>query len=171
MKRTPMKYVALLVLLASACAQATDVSLSIQGNIYDTACQLDSTSQNKVVDLGQAIASDFKAIGDVGEWKNFDITLSNCPPNLALATISVDGQRDQHHPFKFANTGTATGLALELADRTDSIILAPQARFNAVIDPVTHSADFPMAARYYTSQTPVTAGQFTSVVLITFTYQ
>lgn len=166
-----MKYAILFVLLASTCAHATDVFLRVEGSIYGTACQVDSASQNKMIDLGQALSSDFKDVGDVGKWTNFDITVSNCPPNLALATISVNGQRDKNHPFKFANTGTATGLALELADRTDSIILAPQARFNAVIDPVTHSADFPMAARYYTSQTPVTAGQFTSVVQITFTYQ
>ncbi|URO00513.1 type 1 fimbrial protein [Leclercia adecarboxylata] len=165
-----MKYVALLMLLASVPALATDVSLSIEGNIYDTACQLDSASQNKMIDLGQAVSSDFKSVGDVGVWKKFDITLSNCPTSLAMATIQVEGQRDKIHPFKFANTGTAKGLALELADRTDSIILAPEARFNAVIDPVTHTADFPMAARYYVSQTPVSAGQFTSVVQITFTY-
>ena len=163
-----MKYVALLVLLASLPATATDVILSIKGNIYDTACEVDSTSQNKVVDLGQAVA---KAVGDTGVWKDFDITISHCPQSLTLATINLEGQRDKLHPFKFANTGTARGLALELADRTDSIILAPESRFNAVIDPVTHTADFPMAARYYASHTPVSAGQFSSVVQFTFTYQ
>lgn len=166
-----MKYVALLVLLASLPVSATDVLLSIEGNIYDTACEVDSTSQNKVVDLGQAVASDFKAPGDVGVWKNFDITISHCPQSLTMATINVEGQRDTLSPFKFANTGTAQGLALELADRTDSIILAPEARFNAVIDPVTHTADFPMAARYFASHTPVSAGEFSSVVQFTFTYQ
>ena len=166
-----MKYVALLLLLTSASAPATDVILSIKGNIYDTACEVDSASQNKVVNLGQAVASDFKAVGDVGVWKQFDITLSHCPQSLTLATINLEGRRDTLHPFKFANTGTARGLALELADRTDAIILAPEARFNAVIDPVTHTADFPMAARYYASHTPVSAGEFSSVVQFTFTYQ
>ncbi|MGL4429768.1 MAG: fimbrial protein [Silvania sp.] len=166
-----MKYVALILLLTSLSAPATDVMLSIKGNIYDIACQVDSTSQNKVVDLGQAVASDFKRVGDTGTWKNFDITLSRCPRSLTLATIQLEGQRDTTHPFKFANTGTAKGLALELADRTDSIILAPESRFNAVIDPVSHTADFPMAARYYASHTPVSAGEFSSVVQFTFTYQ
>ncbi|MCU6663847.1 fimbrial protein [Silvania hatchlandensis] len=166
-----MKYVALILLLTSLSAPATDVMLSIKGNIYDIACQVDSTSQNKVVDLGQAVASDFKRVGDTGTWKNFDITLSRCPRSLTLATIQLEGERDTTHPFKFANTGTAKGLALELADRNDSIILAPESRFNAVIDPVSHTADFPMAARYYASHTPVSAGEFSSVVQFTFTYQ
>lgn len=50
-----MKYVALLLLLTSASAPATDVILSIKGNIYDTACEVDSASQNKVVDLARPL--------------------------------------------------------------------------------------------------------------------
>lgn len=166
-----MKSVALILLMASLNASATDVMLSLEGNIYDTPCQVDSTSQDPVINLGQAIARDFQAVGDTGEWKNFDITLSNCPQSQTLATIQLEGERDALHPFKFANTGSATGLALELADRTDHIILAPEAQFNAVIDTTTHTADFPMAARYYASSTPVSAGEFTSVVQFTLTYQ
>ncbi|MCW1825905.1 type 1 fimbrial protein [Enterobacter asburiae] len=166
-----MKTLAMLLALASLSAGATDVTLNIEGNIYDTTCQVDSSSQNMVVDLGQAIASDFKSVGDTGEWKNFDLTLSKCPPSLMLATITVNGQPDGQHPNKFVNTGTATGVALELADRTDFITLAPQSSFNTVIDATTHTADFPMAARYYATAMPVTAGTFSSVVQATFTYQ
>ncbi|MGF6100599.1 fimbrial protein [Enterobacter sp. A4] len=160
-----------LLALMSLSAGATDLTINIEGNIYDTTCQVDSASQNMVVELGQAVASDFKDIGDTGEWKNFDLTLSKCPPSLMLATITVNGQPDAQHPNKFANTGTATGVALELADRTDFITLAPQSSFNAVIDSTTHTADFPLAARYYATAMPVTAGTFESVVQATFTYQ
>jgi len=165
------KIVTGILLLACGLVHATDVTLNIEGNIYDTTCQVDSASQNMVVNLGQAISGDFKSVGDTGPWVNFDLKLSNCPPTLSVATVTVDGQRDALHPFKFANTGTATGMALELADRTDTIILGPQASFNAVIDASTHTADFPLAARYYTTSMPVTAGTFSSVVQATFTYQ
>jgi minor fimbrial subunit len=161
----------LVLMLASTASFATDVTLNIEGNIYDTTCQVDSASQNMVVDLGQAISGDFKSVGDTGKWKNFDITLSNCPASLMLATITVDGQPDEQHPTKFASTGTAKGIALELADRTDYITLAPQSSFNALINNGTHTADFPMAARYYATAMPVTAGTFESVVQATFTYQ
>jgi len=160
-----------LLLLASGLASATDVTLSIEGNIYDTTCQVDSNSQNMVVDLGQAVSGDFKSVGDTGVWKNFDITLSHCPASLMLATITVDGQPDAVHPTKFASTCTATGVALELADRTDFITLAPQSSFNARINSTTHTADFPLSARYYATKTTVTAGTFSSVVQATFTYQ
>lgn len=166
-----MKSAVLLLLLTSLAAGATDITLSLEGNIYGTTCQVDGASKNMMVDLGQAVSSDFKDVGDVGVWKNFDVTLSNCPASLTLATIQVDGQRDATHPFKFANTGTASGVALELADRPDKILLAPKARFNTVIDSQTHTADFPMAARYYVAKMPVTAGSFSSVVQFTLTYQ
>ncbi|EOL9133017.1 TPA: type 1 fimbrial protein [Enterobacter cloacae] len=166
-----MKTLSLLLALTSLSVGATNVTLNIEGNIYDTTCQVDSASQNMVVDLGQAVASDFKDIGDTGPWKNFDLKLTNCPPTLTVATISVDGPRDTDHPFKFANSGTAKGVALELADRLDYIVLAPEARFSVVIDAGTHTADFPMAARYYATALPVTAGTFNSVVQATFTYQ
>ncbi|HCM9191603.1 MULTISPECIES: fimbrial protein [Enterobacter] len=166
-----MKTFPLLLALTSLSAGATDVTLNIEGNIYESTCQVDSASQNTVVDLGQAVATDFKNIGDTGPWKNFDLTLTNCPSTLTVATISVDGPRDTDHPFKFANSGTAKGVALELADRLDYIVLAPQARFSVVIDGGTHTADFPMAARYYATAMPVTAGTFSSVVQATFTYQ
>lgn len=166
-----MKTLPLLLALTSLPAVATDVTLNIEGNIYDTTCQVDGGSQNMVVDLGQGVASDFHDIGDTGPWKKFDLTLTNCPPTLTVATVSVDGPRDRDHPFKFANSGTATGVALELADRLDYIVLAPEARFSVVIDAGTHTATFPMAARYYATAMPVTAGTFNSVVQATFTYQ
>lgn len=157
--------------LATLPVAATDVTVNIAGNIYDTTCQVDSSSQNMVVDLGQALSSDFKSVGDTGRWKNFDLLLTNCPASLMVATITVNGQPDAKHPNKYANTGTAGGLALELADRIDYITLAPQASFNTMINGSTHTAYFPMAARYYATSMPVTAGTFSSVVQATFTYQ
>jgi minor fimbrial subunit len=81
------------------------------------------------------------------------------------------GQADGAHPTKFANTGTAGGLALELADRQDKMLIAPQASFSVLINQSDHTADFPLAARYYATSMPVTAGTFSSVVQVTFTYQ
>jgi hypothetical protein len=49
------------------------------------------------------------------------------------------GQADSTHPTKFANIGTA-GAALELADRQDQILIAPQASFSALINQSDHTA-------------------------------
>ena len=153
---------ALLLLGVASQSLAEEIQLDIRGNIYANACQVDSTSQNLTVNLGKA---------NTGQWHSFDLTLSKCPTTSVLATATFHGQPDSIHPTKFASTGTAKGLALELADPQDQISLAPDASFSVLINQDNHTADFPLAARYYATSLPVTAGTFSSVVQVTFIYQ
>lgn len=167
-----MKTFWFVLLCGMACqAMADEIPISILGNIYANTCKVDSASQNLTVSLGKANSSDFKDVGDIGKWKTFDLTLSSCPSSLVLATATFHGKPDSVHPTKFANTGTAKGLALELADPQDQIALAPHSSFNVLINQSDHTADFPLAARYYATSMPVTAGTFSSVVQVTFIYQ
>ncbi|MGS4680744.1 fimbrial protein [Enterobacter soli] len=154
-----------------AQANADDIQVQMVGNIYANTCVIDSASKNLTVDLGQAASSNFKDVGDTGEWKDFSLSVSHCPKTLTLATAFFYGKADSVHPTKFANVGSAKGLALELADRQDKILIAPQASFSALINPSDHTATFPLAARYYATSTPVSAGTFSSLVQVTFTYQ
>lgn len=167
-----MKMFLAVLLLGLTCqSQAEEVQINIRGNIYANACQVDSASQDLTVSLGKANSSDFKEVGDTGKWKTFDLTLSKCPSSLVLVTGTFHGQPDSTHPTKFANTGTAKGLALELADPQDQIALAPHSSFSVLINPNDHTADFPLAARYYATSMPVSGGTFASVVQVTFIYQ
>ncbi len=152
-------------------AWADDIQVQMVGNIYANTCVIDSASKNLTVDLGQTASGNFKDVGDTGEWKEFSLNVSHCPKTLTLATAFFYGQADSLHPTKFANIGSAKGLALELADRQDNILIAPQASFNALINQNEHTATFPLAARYYATSMPVSAGTFSSVVQVTFTYQ
>ena len=93
------------------------------------------------------------------------------PKNTHAGQRVFYGQADSVHPTKFANSGSAKGLALELADRQDNILIAPQASFNVLINQSDHTATFPLAARYYATSMPVSAGSFDSVIQVTFTYQ
>ncbi|HDC4530675.1 TPA: type 1 fimbrial protein [Enterobacter asburiae] len=167
-----MKTLLTVLLIGLTCQSLADeIQLDIRGNIYANACQVDSASQNLTIDLGQANVSDFKGVGDTGMWKSFDITLSKCPTTAVLASATFHGQSDSAYPITFANTGTAKGLALELAAPQDQIMIAPGVSVNRVINQQEHTVDFPLAARYYTTSVPVTAGTFSSVVQVTFTYQ
>lgn len=165
------KYLLILLFGLAYNAIADDIQVEMRGNIFVNTCSVDSASQNLTVDLGQATSGDFKDIGDTGVWKNVDLTLSKCPVTTTLATATFHGQADGAHPTKFANTGTAGGLALELADRPDKMLIAPEASFSVLINQSDHTADFPLAARYYATSMPVTAGTFNSIVQVTFTYQ
>lgn len=165
------KTIAFLAVGLLAQAHADDIQIQMTGNIYANTCVIDSASRNLTVDLGQAVSGSFKDVGDTGEWKDFSLSVSHCPATLALATAFFYGQADSVHPTKFANIGSAKGLALELADRQDKMLIAPQAAFNAAINPGDHTATFPLSARYYATSMPVTAGTFSSVIQVTFTYQ
>lgn len=152
-------------------AYADDIQVQMTGNIYANTCIVDSASKNLTVDLGQAASSQFKDVGDTGEWKTFSLTVTHCPRTVTLANAYFYGQADSAHPTKFANTGSAKGLALELADRQDNILIAPQASFNVLVNQNDHTATFPLSARYYATSMPISAGTFSSVVSVTFTYQ
>ncbi|EOC8681427.1 fimbrial protein [Enterobacter roggenkampii] len=167
-----MKKITLLLLAGLLTqAHADEIAIQMRGNIIANTCSVNSASQNLTIDLGQAASSDFKDVGDTGEWKNFDLTLLKCPSTTTLATATFNGQADSAHPTKFASTGSSGGLALELADRLDRITIAPQASFSALVNQSDHTVDFPLAARYYATSMPVSAGTFSSVVQVTFTYQ
>mgnify|MGYP000029021832 CR=1 FL=1 len=167
-----MKKTALIMALTLLSqAHAEDIQIEMRGNIYANTCIVDSASKDLTVNLGQAVSSDFKNVGDTGTWKAFSLSVSHCPQTLMLANAFFYGQADRIHPTKFANTGSAKGLALELGDPQDNILLAPQASFNVLIDQNTHTATFPLAARYYVTSMPISAGTFSSVVQVTFTYQ
>lgn len=165
------KYILVLLLAATSSSFADEIQVEMRGNILANTCSVDSASQSLSVNLGQAASSDFKDVGDTGEWKEFELTLSRCPSTTTLATATFNGQADSSHPTKFASTGTSNGLALELADRQDKILIAPQASFSVLVNQSDHTADFPLSARYYATSMPVTAGTFSSVVQVTFTYQ
>lgn len=165
------KYLLLLLTSLIPLAHADEIQIQMKGNIYANTCSVDSASQNLTVDLGRAASSDFQDVGDTGAWKKFDLTLSKCPPTTTLATATFHGQADSAHPTKFANSGTASGLALELADPQDRITLSPQSSFSVLVNQSDHTVDFPLAARYYATSMPVTAGTFSSVVQVTFIYQ
>ncbi|WP_058911172.1 fimbrial protein [Entomohabitans teleogrylli] len=164
-----------LLLLITSCLSPTihaeAIEIQMTGNIFANTCSVDSASQDLSVDLGQDSAGNYKDVGDTGAWKDFDLTLSKCPSTTTLVTAQFKGQADSTHPTRFANTGTAGGLALELGDRQDRILLAPQASFSVLVNQDTHTADFPLSARYYCTSYPVTAGTFNATVQVTFTYQ
>lgn len=109
-------------------------------------------------------------MGDTGEWKEFSLKVSHCPSSLTLSNAFLRPAR-QRSPDEIRQYRQRKGLALELADRQDNILISPQASFNVVINKNDHTAEFPTAARYYATSTPVSAGTFNSVVQVTFTYQ
>lgn len=56
-------YLIFLTLGLLANAYAEDIQIEMTGNIYANTCTVDSASQNLTVNLGQAVAGNFKDVG------------------------------------------------------------------------------------------------------------
>lgn len=167
-----MKKTALIMALTLLSqAHAEDIQIEMRGNIYANTCIVDSASKDLTVNLGQAVSSDFKNVGDTGTWKAFSLSVSHCPQTLMLANAFFTARPTAFIRQSLPTPVAPKGWRWSLGDPQDNILLAPQASFNVLIDQNTHTATFPLAARYYVTSMPISAGTFSSVVQVTFTYQ
>ncbi|WP_459349921.1 fimbrial protein [Pseudocitrobacter cyperus] len=149
---------------------ATDINIS--GTVVASACVVDAGTREQTVKFEQARAVNYTQPGDTSEWQDFALTLSSCPASTTQVTARFSGNADNDDPSKFANSlGDASGMALQITTRDHLTEIEPSGEISASVDPVSRSADFPLSARMYTPTGSVTAGDFKTVVQLSFTYQ
>lgn len=151
-------------------AHADDVVVNVTGRIAASPCNVDAGTTNQTVDLGQAVATDFKQAGAGSKWHDFDLKLSGCPATTTYAAALFMGQPDPTSTTKFANLGTSTGLALDIENRNHDTSYGPNDRFTVPVNDSDHKATFPLSARMYSTSGTVTGGSFSSVVQVVFIY-
>lgn len=151
-------------------AQAADINLS--GTVVASPCIVDAGTKNQTVTFEQARAVDYKKIGDISEWQDFELTLSSCPASTTQVSAQLSGDADHDDTTKFANAqGTALGMALQIMTRDHQTEISPGGTLTASVDKASRRAIFPLSARMYTPTGQVIAGQFQTIVQLTFTYQ
>ncbi|HGM5490687.1 TPA: fimbrial protein [Serratia fonticola] len=152
-------------------AQATDVTININGRVIASPCTVDG-AQSVNVDLGQNIeAASLSTAGSSSEWSSFNLNLKNCPASTSNVTATFSGTADSTSPNYYRNTGTATGVAVQLFKANSSTSLGNGSTFVSAVNATAHTATFPLAARAYTATGNVMPGTIASVVQVTFTYQ
>lgn len=150
--------------------QAADINLS--GTVVASACTVDTGTKEQTVTFQQARAVDYPKVGNTSEWQDFELTLSGCPPSTTQVTALLSGDADNDDITKFANTqGNATGMALQIMTRDHQTEIPPAGEVTASVNGNDHRAVFPLSARMYTPTGRVTAGEFNTIVQLTFTYQ
>lgn len=170
MMRHALKSITVLVGLWITGATAADINLS--GTVVAAACTVDTSTKEQTVTFQQARAVDYTVVGDTSEWQDFALTLSSCPVSTTLVTVSFSGDTDSTDPTKFANTqGDATGMALQIMTRDHQTEIQPKGKMSVGVDASTRSVIFPLSARMYTPTGMVTAGDFKTIVQLSFTYQ
>jgi len=149
-------------------------TVNFNGNILDSACDVDVASQNQVVVLGDYNKTEFSSTGARTAAKKFNIILKNCPVSVTTAKVRFDGTPDVTNSSLLAIdssiTGAATGVAINLitADKAE-IPLHDTNGVSYVLNSATENVlDF--YAQYISTASAVTAGPANAVANFSVVY-
>ncbi|MFC0228370.1 type 1 fimbrial major subunit FimA [Serratia aquatilis] len=158
------------LVLASSAAFAAPVTVPggvvhFQGSLVNAACAVSTESADQIVTLGQYRTAAFTAVGDVSADIPFKIVLNDCDTAVSTtASVAFSGTATAGNPDLLAiasstNSTTATGVGIEILDRT-SVALTPDGTdFSAAQTLIDGTNTLPFVARYKATAAVTTAGQ------------
>lgn len=145
-----------------------------QGEILDVACEVDVNSKDQTVILGKHDKAEFTGVGAKTAAQKFNITLKNCPSNVASAKVRFDGTPDTTDSNLLAidstAPGAATGVAINLmtADKAD-LGLHSNGTYSYLLNTGTNNVlDF--YAQYKSTASTVNAGAANAVANFSVIY-
>ena len=145
--------------------------ISITGNITASSCKVDSDSLNVPVLLGSHISrSDLSKANSTTPWVEFHLKVINCPAVTTKATVTFSGKADTANPDSmYANDGTAKNVAIELQGMQGEALGNGKSLTGTVATDRTYTFD--LQARTFSATGNASAGDISSAVTATFTYQ
>lgn len=168
------KYSALVAVIyagVSANAFADPTQININGVVTAAACTVESGATPVNVPLDPIAATDMTTAGQSGAWKTFSLKLINCPASTTISTATFSGNPAVSDATKYANTGTASNIEIELQNAVNSAVLSNGQTYATNVDSATHQAVYNLQARAYTAEGGVMPGTIVGTVQASFTYQ
>lgn len=158
------------VALASSVAFAAPVTVPggvvhFQGSLVNAACAVSTESADQIVKLGQYRTAAFTAVGDVSANTPFNIVLNDCDTAVSTtASVAFSGTATASNPDLLAiasssNSTTATGVGIEILDRTSTALTPDGTDFSAAQTLIDGTNTLPFVARYKATAAATTAGQ------------
>lgn len=139
-------------------------NFTISATVTAGPCTVDSSSSTQ--DFGDVFAGD---ITGKGTFKNFSLTLSNCPPATSTVTATFSGTADATAPaWYYKNSGSATGIGIELASDGGGAGLGNGNTMTATVDS-SRKATFNLSTRINKEGTPM-PGTILATVTVTYSY-
>lgn len=164
-------FIGMAVLAAHVGTSAAQTQFDISGTIEPGTCEWVVGDDDKKVLLYPIDVSAFPAAGGVG-FETFTLGLRNCTPSLTSATFVFSGTSDPDDRVRFANSGTAGGVAVELQASDNSTIAADGSDSSRTVPVTAGSAVIQLRAGYWRVGTrPLTGGSVSSVALVSVTYR
>lgn len=168
--------VAAAVLSATAYqAAASNGTVTFNGEIVQSTCQVSTGDQDKTVELGKYPTTAFPKAESTSASKAFTISLEKC--EAGDYTLRFDGNTVSGRPDLLSVTGGATGVGIEILDNNGNHF--PIANDPTDLAYVTVSGDgdaagtatFNLQARYHSFQDAVTPGQANATSQFTIQYK
>lgn len=158
-------------MLLSTSTMAADVTINVTGKVVASPCTVDNSGVYNI-DLGQNIsAATLNPANSYSSWKNFNVTLSNCPAGTTKVTATFAGTADSNNTAMYANT-TGTGFAQNVAVQLQNSTAGTNTGNGATmtVNVASSSAIFPLQARAYSTPGGTTPGNIAAAVLMNMTY-
>ncbi|MFA3778406.1 fimbrial protein [Yersinia sp. 1652 StPb PI] len=161
-------------ILASS-AYAADGTINFEGEITDSACIVDTNSENLTVSLGRVSAASFAGAGSYSSATQFQLVLKECPASATTAIIKFDGTSVAGDNSVLALTpgaGVATGVGIELSDASQRVVnLYTESAPYTLVTGAGSETNLDFTARYKSLDTTVGAGIANASAQFTVIYQ
>lgn len=157
-----------IALMGTAQAATTTVNggnIHFEGELVNAACSVSTESADQTVQLGQYRTASFTAVGQTTTQIPFTIVLHDCDTAVAkTASVAFTGQTDATDPTLLAinssdNATTATGVGIEILDRTSASLTPNGTTFSAAQTLIDGTNTLPFTAAYKSTAASTTAGQ------------
>ncbi|SFK37656.1 fimbrial protein [Rhodanobacter glycinis] len=163
--------------LAPQAANANDGTININGAVTGSTCtvKINGAAGPATITLPTVSTTALSAIGDTAGQTAFAINLSGCAgsPTATKASTFFENGPNVNAAGRLVNTGTATGVDVQLVNSDNSVITAGSAAptTGAGVATITaNAATLNYYARYYATGT-VGAGSVASSVQFSVIYQ
>ena len=160
--------------LTATHAFAAAGTVNFNGNILDSACDVDVASQNQVVVLGDYYKTEFPTTGARTAATQFNIVLKNCPVTVTNAKVRFDGTPDATNSSLLAidssAAGAATGVAINLMSADKADLPLHGSNSNSYVLSTTADNPLSFSAHYIPPAATVTAGPANSVANFSVVY-
>lgn len=164
---------ALVVGSCSLAAHAVDTTITINGKVTAAACTINNSGIYTVT-MPVVTAATLNPANSYGDWKTFDVILSNCPGGTSSVTATFDGTADAADATKYANTtgtGFATNVSVQLQNRSGTTVADKGKNSTMTVDvDGSKNATFDLQARPYSTPGNASVGDINTVVLMNFAY-
>jgi type 1 fimbria pilin len=153
-------------------------NLKFTGTIVATPCDVDTSSTNQDVTIGQFSPADFPSVGTTTAAVKFNIKLKDCNKSITGSKVLFSGTSDNSDPTLLAlsNTGKgtegkmATGIGVQILDANQNPISINNS--DSDVYPLIEGDNIlNFFLRYKSTKTDVTAGDATAVMYFDMNYQ